>query len=110
MQRNRNLNFTCIYPAAGSYQYDRFFDGGGRQSNQLIHRYLFTKNELFALTKQISDFQRQIIKNKYGEDYNSQSEENEDRNESKDLSSDQENNSEPEQDEVEKPKEPAVVS
>lgn len=30
MQRNKNLNFTCIYPAAGCYLYDRFFDGGGR--------------------------------------------------------------------------------
>jgi hypothetical protein len=50
-QRNKNMNFTCIFPSAGCYQYDKFFEGGGRQSNQLIHKYLFTKNELYALTK-----------------------------------------------------------
>lgn len=79
MQRNKNMNFTCIYPAAGCYQYDRFFEGGGRTSNQLIHRYLFTKNELFTLVKQISDLQKQAIKAKYGEDYKSQSEEEQQR-------------------------------
>lgn len=63
-QRNKNMNFTCIFPSAGCYQYDKFFEGGGRQSNQLIHKYLFTKNELYALTKQISDLLKQQLKSK----------------------------------------------
>jgi hypothetical protein len=33
LQRNRTMNFTCIYPSAGCVQYDRYFEGGGRQSN-----------------------------------------------------------------------------
>jgi hypothetical protein len=50
-QRNRNMNYTCIYPASGSQMYDKYFENGGRQSNQLIHRYLFTNNELYTLVK-----------------------------------------------------------
>jgi hypothetical protein len=26
-----------------------------------VHRYLFTKNELYSLTKQISDYQKQVV-------------------------------------------------
>jgi len=29
-QRNKNMNYTCIYPTAGCYQYDKYFEGGGR--------------------------------------------------------------------------------
>ena len=44
------MNYTCIYPAAGCHMYDKYFEAP-RASNQLIHRYLFTKNELYTLTK-----------------------------------------------------------
>jgi hypothetical protein len=30
IQRNKNMNFTCIFPSAGCYQYDKYFEGGGR--------------------------------------------------------------------------------
>jgi len=60
-QRNRNMNFTCIFPSPGCQLYDKFFEGSGRQSNQLLHRYLFTKNELYSLTKQIQDYQKQYV-------------------------------------------------
>lgn len=68
------MNYTCIFPSAGCQQYDKFFEGGGRASNQLIHKYLFTKNELYALTKQICDYQKQCLKSKIGEDHPSLSE------------------------------------
>jgi hypothetical protein len=55
-QRNKNLNYTCIYPTAGCHQYDKYFEGGGRASNQLLHKYLFTKNDLFTITKQIAEY------------------------------------------------------
>ena len=57
-QRNRNLNYTCIYPAPGCHLYDKYFETP-RNSNQLIHRYLFSRNELYTLTKQITEYQRQ---------------------------------------------------
>ena len=57
-QRNRNLNYTCIYPSPGCHFYDKYFESP-RTSNQLIHRYLFSRNELYTLTKQISEYQRQ---------------------------------------------------
>ena len=75
LQRNRTMNFTCIFPSAGCIQYDRFFEGGGRQSNQLVHRYLFTKNELYSLTKQISDYQKQFVKSNEVEELAVESEE-----------------------------------
>lgn len=49
-QRNKNLNYTCIYPAPGSQSYDKFF-AQPRPSNQVVHRYLFTKNEFYTITK-----------------------------------------------------------
>jgi len=67
------MNYTCIYPSAGCQQYDKFFEGGGRQANQLIHKYLFTKNELYALTKQICDFQKQSFNAKTAYDQSSDS-------------------------------------
>lgn len=51
-QRNRNMNYTCIYPAPGSQLYDKFFISP-RPSNQIVHRYLFTKNEFYTIAKQI---------------------------------------------------------
>jgi len=45
------MNFTCIFPSPGCHMYDKFFENGGRQSNQLLHRYLFTNNELYTLVK-----------------------------------------------------------
>lgn len=57
-QRNRTLNYTCIYPAPGSQLYDKYFVSA-RPSNQLVHRYLFTKNELYSLVKQITLYQKQ---------------------------------------------------
>ena len=59
-QRNRQMNYTLIYPASGSNRYDKYFDSL-RQSNQLLYKYLFTKNELYSLTKQLSDQQKQYI-------------------------------------------------
>ena len=56
--RNKTMNYTCIYPSPGSSSYDKFFSGP-RLSNQLVYRYLFTKNEVYSLIKQVSEFQRQ---------------------------------------------------
>lgn len=56
-QRNKTMNFTCIFPSAGSCLYDHYFEQS-RTSNQLLHKYLFTKNDLYQLSKQISDFQK----------------------------------------------------
>ena len=73
-QRNRNLNYTCIYPAPGCHLYDKYFENP-RNSNQLIHRYLFSRNELYTLTKQISEYQRQAqaILNQNNPNYNKKS-------------------------------------
>lgn len=77
-QRNKNMNYTCIFPTAGCYQYDKFFEGGGRASNQLLHKYLFTKNDLYTITKQITEYQKQFGLSKQ-DDENSQSDENEEK-------------------------------
>ena len=55
--RNKSMNYTCIYPSPGSSSYDKFFQGP-RPLNQLVYKYLFTKNEVYTLIKQISEFQR----------------------------------------------------
>lgn len=53
-QRNRNMNYTCIFPALGSNNYDRYFQGP-RPANHLLYKYLFQRNEIYSLKKQIYD-------------------------------------------------------
>jgi len=48
--RNVKLNFTRVYPAAGTDYYDKYFDGE-RPNNKLIYRYLCQKSELSSLVE-----------------------------------------------------------
>jgi len=51
VERNMRLNFTRIYPAAGTQQYDKFFDAE-RPNNRLIYSYLFEKTEFLSIIEQ----------------------------------------------------------
>lgn len=44
-ERNTNLSFTRIYPAAGTQNYDKFFEAP-RINNKLLHKYLFENTDL----------------------------------------------------------------
>ena len=50
IERNVKLNFTRIFPAAGTDFYDKYFDGE-RPFNKLVYRYLCQKTELSQLTE-----------------------------------------------------------
>ena len=50
IERNVKLNFTRIFPAAGTDYYDKYFDGE-RPFNKLIYKYLCQKTELSQLTE-----------------------------------------------------------
>ena len=45
IERNVRLNFTRVYPAAGTQQYDKFFDSE-RPNNRLIYSYLYEETDL----------------------------------------------------------------
>jgi hypothetical protein len=50
IERNVKLNFTRIFPAAGTNFYDRYFEGE-RPFNKLAYKYLCQKTELSQLTE-----------------------------------------------------------
>ena len=49
IERNVKLNFTRIFPAAGTDFYDKYFDRE-RPFNKLVYRYLCQKTDLSLLT------------------------------------------------------------
>jgi len=50
IERNVKLNFTRVFPAAGTDFYDKYFDGE-RPFNKLVYKYLCQKTELSQLTE-----------------------------------------------------------
>jgi len=53
-ERNVNLNFTRIYPASGTDEYDKLFEIQ-RPNNKLLYKYLFEESDLSHIAS-LSEF------------------------------------------------------